>query len=1001
MFKSFGSVDCDEYAELENVIDWLLDVINFNFFINHVDIDDSANWDDTQKVVLPCHLFTNKPREFWLAICTILSVMTKNCIQTCLLPSDLSQLLETVLALLRDSDQLYNIPIFYSPEGCKNTVFWPALQGFVLLVDKLGSRFWMITATTPAATLKTIKSNPYYQLQLKICYDDAAKLDSVANNDDSEFSFSQIVYDDSLNKPSSSKGSLQERYHGFSLSWVVPFIKSLIDFGDYESLTIAELLEFVCNIHCLSLHGDTNISSTDTFQAVLPLRIIAKRIEDLFLPRESLQCISQSVDVLFSQKVYSVLLRCKQAIFCMITVLCSYVLNRDSLVLSQNKQHLTQTARTYISLVMYCSTEKTASKLWYLVKQIGPLSPFLSVVSNQVSNSHSHTDLLHPDELCEILVSLIAGKHNSQDIAGPFLCPHSFSKSTSNTKTTRVTVIKQESFGEETNSKSSFTKDFIPLLNHDLNHQDSSTSCESTRKSSDSDTYCNLNLKQVSLKVQKLPITVLKSERGELHYEFQDDSIKSSYRLSESECDTESCCSMNSDNDSDDLPCFFSFRKRRFTNVSTSSTITIENELNEQKEITKEESIKSTQLSQSVQLEESINRVRVKSESDSIIYKTKSEAGLTNFHSDCGTVKQCSEEYHLKVKNSSRFEEDNLKCNEETTTIVEEDWCNYSEQNSDCVVLNSSSIVDIYLSKDNVVNSTVIDQGSLGSESNSTEIVNLNSGDKGAHGFSANGGNEDVFGTVCNKLTFESASLEKQLQLKTNSKVDAGSSEIVQPQHENKKLTVNCNSFMNKEANLIVVPNAQYNLKFKPKAMEPEITNSLINYQTKLDHVSDCQQSSTVSKQLDKVQPAVPGRAPFSKSRIGSLYISNLPDATTKVQASKTKDYVMSKDVEKKQLESVSQSNSTTTDKVMVVVDPSKLYSKEEFLMEILKWDPTTFFQTKPSDISVTNKGPYLLSNIAKVPVTFKSFDQYVEVFKPLLLLEAWDTVSLQFKICC
>ena len=748
-FKSFGSVDCDEYAELENVIDWLLDVINFNFFMNHVDIDNSANWDDTQKVVLPCHLFTNKPREFWLGICTILSVMTKNCIQTCLLPSDLTQLIETVLVLLKDSDQLYDIPTFNSPQGCKNTVFWPALQGFVLLVDKLGSRFWMITTTTPAAALKAIKCNPYYQLQLRICYDNAAKLDSVTN--DSEFSFSQLVYDDSLNKPSSSMDPLQERYHGFSLSWVVPFIKSLIDFGDYESSTIVDLLEFVCNIHCLSLHGDTNVSSTDTFQTVLPLHIIAKRVEDLFLPRESLQCISQSVDILFSQKVYSVFLQCKQAIFCMITVLCSYVLNRDSLVLSQNKQHLTQTARTYISLVMYCSTEKTASKLWYLVKQIGPLSPFLSVVSNQVGNSHSHTDLLHPDELCEVLVSLIAGKQSSQDIAGPFLYPHSFSKSALKTKTTGVTVIKQESFGEETNR----TEDFIPLLDHDPNHQDSPTSCETTRKSSDGDAYCNSNLKQVSLKLKKLPVTVLKSERGELHYEFQDDSNKSSCMLSESECDTESCCSMNNDDDSDDLPSFFSFRKRRLTDVSTSSTVTIESELNEQKEIANEGPIKSIQLSRSVQLKESINRVIVKSGSDGIIYKAKSESGLPNLHSDCGTVKRCSEEHHLKVKNNSRIEEDNLKCNEETTAIVEEECCNYSEQNSDCLVLNSSSIVGLYLSKDNVSNSTVIDQEFLGSESNSIEILNLNSDDEIEHVFSGDSGDEDRSSTVYNKQSYK------------------------------------------------------------------------------------------------------------------------------------------------------------------------------------------------------------------------------------------------------
>ena len=240
--------------------------------------------------------------------------------------------------------------------------------------------------------------------------------------------------------------------------------------------------------------------------------MVAGRVENLFLPQESLKCISQSVDVLFSQKVYSVLLRCKQAIFCMITVLCSYVLSRDRLVLSQNKQHLSQTARTYTSLVMYCSNEKTASKLCYLVKQISSLSLFLSVVSNQVGNSYGHNDLLQPDELCKTLQKLIADKQDNQDIAGPFLYPHSFNSSTLKRRTSSTEIkIKQESFEEETKSLCT-TEESKPVVDHHLYHQESSSHCRSstsTEKTADSDSASGgLNLKQVSLRIPKLPITV-------------------------------------------------------------------------------------------------------------------------------------------------------------------------------------------------------------------------------------------------------------------------------------------------------------------------------------------------------------------------------------------------------------------------------------------------------------------------------------------------------------
>ena len=1076
-FKSFGSVDCDEYAELESVIDWLLDVINFNLFVNN-DAGNLANWDDTQNVILPHHLFTSKPREFWLGICTILTFMTKNCIQTCLLPSDLShkELLVSVLAHLdKDSDKEYEIPAFYSQQEsykCKNTVFWPVLQCFVLLVDKLGSRFWMIVTTpTPNSVLKAIKSNPYYQLQLKICYNQAARLD-LARNDDNDFSFSQLVYDDSLNRASKSMEPLQERYHGFSLSWVVPFIKSLIDFGDCESSTIVELLDFVCHIHSVSLHGDTNISSTDLFQTVLPIKMVAKRVENLFLPQESLKCISQSVDVLFSQKVYSVLLRCKQAIFCMITILCSYTLSRDRLVINRNKQHLSQTARTYTSLVMYCSNEKTASKLWYLVKQISSLSPFLSVVSNQVGNSHDHTDLLQPDELCKTLLKLIADKQDNQDIAGPFLYPPSFNNSTSKKRTSSVIKIKQEPFGEESNSKSFCTaeihQEFEPLLDHDLYQQESSSHCEgstSTEKTTDSNTSDGLYLKKFSLTLTKLPITDFKSDKGTVCYgqSLKNDLNQSTEVVSESEfktptepieshkeSDTESC-SLNSDGDDDEFPSYL-FPKRQLTDASTSSTVTIESEhLIMQKGTAKEGLVKTVQLtSQSAQFKKSDDNI--KSESDNVICNRNDDTGFTSMHADSCALKQSSEENYLKSKDNS-IKLKTEKCEKETITNVEQGWGNYNEQNSDCAVINSSSIVDmvlpeydLHLSKDNVSEdsavvqcvskpSTLIEQQEsiyIGSESSSVEnmsgdedvfiaidnqhisestsleeqhqIMNSNthmrfSETEQVQSSSVENmtGDEDVFIAVDNQHISESTSLEEQHQIMNSNTHMRFSDTAEQVQCENPE---SCKSFADKEANFIVVPNKQCHLKFKSKARESATSsNGVIDSdETKLSHVSSFRQSSTISKQLDKIQPAVPGRAPFSKSRMASLQISDPLNANAKVQTSKAKDNVAGKELHKKPLEPVRHSSTTGTVKVVVRVEPSRVYSKEEFLLEILSWDPTNFFQRKGcDDKSVINEGPYSLPNIANIPLTFRSSDQYIEVFKPLLLLETWDMVRLQF----
>jgi len=1053
-FKSMGSVDCDEYDELENVIDWLLDVINFNLFVNHNDSDSLSNWDDTQNVILPQYLFTNKPRDFWLGICTILTAMTKGCIQTRLLTSHLNhkELVESVLVLLdKDPDKEYSISNFQNqPEfyKCKNTVFWPVLQCFVLLLDKLGSRFWMITTTTPNSILKLIKFNPYYQLQLEICYKQAAQLDLAINNE-YNFSFSQLVYDDSLDKIPKPMEPLQERYHGFSLSWVVPFIKSLIDFGDYESSTIVELLDFVCHIHSMSLHGDTNVSSTDLFQTVLPIETVAERVESLFLSQESLKCISLSVDVLFSQKVYSVLLQCKQAIFCMIAVLCSHVLSKGKNLqpsLNQSKQHMSQTARTYTSLVMYCSTEKTAGKLWHLVEQISSLS-HLSVISSQVGGSHSCTDLLQqPDDLCEILLKMIADKQNDQDIVGPFSYPSSADHSALKKNTGDVIVVKQEPI-EETKCKSAEMKQ-ESLLDHNPYHLESplfnkdlvnaKQQCTvSTKKTTVGSIFSELNHQQVSLKLNKLPIMVLKSDKGILHYQYNS-SNNNIVESSESTCETlmmpsmsqlesdTDPCSLSSDDDDDDddddLPRYLSFSKkeRKFTDISTSSTVTIENEFNEQLVVQKTTVIGARSvtnvhvLSPSVPLKKSDGNI--KSQIENVIPSVKNAADLASPHSECSSPKQSSEEYLLtKAKDSSTKLQigNDVKLDRDTFLSVDQEWCDNTEQNSICVSVNrSSSIIDQvlldydpHLSKNSITEESAIN-GQCASKLDNTlteqqESINPELGSVNNE-FCLNSGDE-VF-----QHTDRLSSIDKH----QSKNLDEDFIEDVNDDpigYEKQQSTKGYQSFA--DSNFVVIPNKHSDLKFKPKVTEARTdvenndetvnqVDSMNNCGAELSHLPHFQQPNTMSKQQmlsDKIQPAVAGRAPFSRSRMPSLHIPSALNSITKVQTSKAKGNVTGKDLYKKTLEQVGQTSAVTTEisKVAVKVDLSKVHSKEEFLMDVLSWNPATFYQGKESDKSVGNGGPNSLPSIAKVPLTFDSSDQYVEVFKPLLLLETWDTVSL------
>ena len=143
-----------------------------------------------------------------------------------------------------------------------------------------------------------------------------------------------------------------------------------------------------------------------------------------------------------------------------------------------------------------------------------------------------------------------------------------------------------------------------------------------------------------------------------------------------------------------------------------------------------------------------------------------------------------------------------------------------------------------------------------------------------------------------------------------------------------------------------------------------------------------------------KLQPAVVGRAPFSKSRMASLQAPETHKLVSRETI--TKGNVMGNDrgTQKKVANSkntCSASVMTGAPKVVVAVELSKSHDKEEFLMEVLHWSPVSFFQ----NCGNASEGPHCTPTIQDVPLTFKSSDQYVEVFKSLLLLETWDTVSM------
>ena len=153
--------------------------------------------------------------------------------------------------------------------SARTTIFWPAMQCYSVLLDKLGSRFWQHTFKDPSVVIRDIFSNPYYCFELTQwatlnCGEDTE--DSTSHESDNELvSNSQIVQDwkpalrpreviqltqtviDELDYETEEDNLDTATAHRKSrmsvFSWISPFINSILDFGEGSYPNIHRLVQ--------------------------------------------------------------------------------------------------------------------------------------------------------------------------------------------------------------------------------------------------------------------------------------------------------------------------------------------------------------------------------------------------------------------------------------------------------------------------------------------------------------------------------------------------------------------------------------------------------------------------------------------------------------------------------------------------------------------------------------------------------------------------------------
>ena len=112
-----GSISCDDYHDLRDVVKWIINVSEF-------DLLRSRNLEDIDVNILPAHLFLrNHIKEYWASLCTLLKKFESKTIRLQLLSRDNHNQFVTMLLTAIDQENCQNNGMF-ACEAWMNTLLF-------------------------------------------------------------------------------------------------------------------------------------------------------------------------------------------------------------------------------------------------------------------------------------------------------------------------------------------------------------------------------------------------------------------------------------------------------------------------------------------------------------------------------------------------------------------------------------------------------------------------------------------------------------------------------------------------------------------------------------------------------------------------------------------------------------------------------------------------------------------------------------------------------------
>ncbi|XP_058861511.1 probable helicase senataxin [Acipenser ruthenus] len=263
--RSLGKVDRDDFYDLQDVFSCMFKVIELDLFLNS-DIYSSSVMEEGKLILLPPHLYdSTNYKDYWLGICMLLTVLDSQAMDSLLLgPDKQNDLMHSILNTMEKS----------APDEGLDP-FWPALQCFMVILDRLGSKVWG-QLIDPTQAFQTIIGSRSYNQEIENMRRNTTgpKIKVEPDQDENMVTCSQIVYDCNTKKQNKDTGSrsalstehcsimyeemqslvnvLQSdmgqemRVHNSTFLWFIPFVQSVMDLKDLSIVYTGEIIHHLC-----------------------------------------------------------------------------------------------------------------------------------------------------------------------------------------------------------------------------------------------------------------------------------------------------------------------------------------------------------------------------------------------------------------------------------------------------------------------------------------------------------------------------------------------------------------------------------------------------------------------------------------------------------------------------------------------------------------------------------------------------------------------------------